>query len=90
MYMAVRDEPQTSEALEELKRDGFHDIRVLELDLVNPRFAKQAAERFMEIETRLDVLGVFFVIESLMFLRLFRFVVNNAALYFASFFPYLG
>jgi len=56
VYMAVRDEPQTTEALAELKQDGFPDIHVLELDLVNPRFAKQAAERFMQMENRLDIL----------------------------------
>jgi hypothetical protein len=57
VYIAVRDDKETADALDLLKSEGFADIGFLELDLVNPRYAKAAAEKFMKMEGRLDILG---------------------------------
>lgn len=59
--MAVPDEEQTKQALERVKMEGCEpglgEVIWHELDLKDPRGAKSSAERFMEKETRLDILG---------------------------------
>lgn len=81
--MAVRDEDQTTEALALLRGEGLTNIHFLELDLINPRFAKDAAERYITMEERLDILGKFFTLHAQG--ELIRTtLVNNAALYAGS------
>ncbi len=59
--MAVRDETRAKEAMERLGKEGpepgFGEIIWHELDLKDPRSAKESAERFVARESRLDILG---------------------------------
>ncbi|PBL04045.1 NAD(P)-binding protein [Armillaria gallica] len=61
VYMAVRDETRAKEAMERLEKEGrepgFGEIMWHELDLKDPRSAKESAERFVARESRLDILG---------------------------------
>ncbi|KAG2034783.1 hypothetical protein BDR03DRAFT_964012 [Suillus americanus] len=61
VYMAARNQIKAEEAIAQLKADGLGpgngDVIWLELDLKDPRNAKKAAERFMKLEKRLDVLS---------------------------------
>lgn len=56
--------------MEKLEKEGLGDgtVHWLKLDLSDPRSAKNAAEEFMKIEDRLDILGTsslqFCLIES--------------------------
>ncbi|KAK0495171.1 NAD-P-binding protein [Armillaria luteobubalina] len=60
VYMAVRDETRAKEAMERLEKEGrepgFGEIIWHELDLKDPRSAKESAERFVARESRLDIL----------------------------------
>lgn len=60
VYMATRDEERAKEALARVEREGrepgLGQVIWHELDLKDPRDAKTSAERFMEKETRLDIL----------------------------------
>ncbi|KAG1823186.1 hypothetical protein EV424DRAFT_769957 [Suillus variegatus] len=60
VYMAARNQSQAEEAIAQLKAEGLGpgngDVIWLELDLMDPRNAKKAAEVFMKQEKRLDVL----------------------------------
>ncbi|KAF4583518.1 hypothetical protein EYR38_002269 [Pleurotus pulmonarius] len=60
VYMAVPDEQQTKGALERVQKEGrepgLGEVVWHELDLKDPRTAKASAERFLEKETRLDLL----------------------------------
>ncbi|KIJ29436.1 hypothetical protein M422DRAFT_36960 [Sphaerobolus stellatus SS14] len=60
VYMAVPDEQRTKDALERIEREGTEpglgEVIWHELDLKNPRDAKDSAERFMQKEPRLDVI----------------------------------
>lgn len=59
--MAVPDEERTKQALERVESEGrepgLGEVIWHELDLKDPRDAKVSAERFIEREKRLDVLG---------------------------------
>lgn len=59
--MAVPDEEQTKQALERVEKEGrepgLGEVIWHELDLSDPRLAKNSAERFKEKESRLDILG---------------------------------
>lgn len=59
--MAARNKSKADEAIAKLKREGLGpgngDIIWLDLDLVNPRNAKKAAQEFMSKEQRLDVIS---------------------------------
>ena len=61
MYMAARHGDKARLALEGLQEEGLApghgEVIWLELDLSNPRKARQAAEIFLGKEQRLDVLG---------------------------------
>ncbi|KIJ42391.1 hypothetical protein M422DRAFT_91227, partial [Sphaerobolus stellatus SS14] len=60
VHMAVPDEQRTKDALERIEREGTEpglgEVIWHELDLKNPRDAKDSAERFMKKEPKLDVL----------------------------------
>ncbi|KAG2095903.1 NAD(P)-binding protein [Suillus discolor] len=60
VYMAARNQSKAEEAIAQLKAEGLGpgngDVIWLELDLKDPRNAKEAAEVFMKQEKRLDVL----------------------------------
>lgn len=62
VYMAVPDEDQTKEALQRIEGEGrepgLGEVIWHELDLKDPRTAKASAERFIEKEERLDILGL--------------------------------
>jgi NAD(P)-dependent dehydrogenase (short-subunit alcohol dehydrogenase family) len=57
--MASRNEERALAAIEHLKDEdlGEGTVSYLQLDLSNPRSARQAAEIFMRRESRLDILG---------------------------------
>ncbi|THH27682.1 hypothetical protein EUX98_g6503 [Antrodiella citrinella] len=55
IYMAARSEERAKAAIAKLTL-GKGSVEWLELDLSDPREAKNAAERFLEKETRLDIL----------------------------------
>lgn len=60
VYMAARNETRAAEAIERLKtkplEPGIGEVVWLNLDLSDPRLARQSAEEFMRKEKRLDVL----------------------------------
>ncbi|KAJ4468745.1 hypothetical protein J3R30DRAFT_3714196 [Lentinula aciculospora] len=60
VYMAARNEAKAKEAIKRLDCEGLEpgngQVKLLKLDLSDPKEAKRAAEVFMEKETRLDVL----------------------------------
>lgn len=59
--MAAPDEDRTKEALERVEKEGrepgLGEVVWHELDLKDPRTAKASAQKFMERESRLDILG---------------------------------
>ncbi len=61
--MAVPDEERTKAALQRVESEGLEpglgEVIWHELDLKDPRDAKASAERFIEKESRLDILGWF-------------------------------
>lgn len=61
VYMAAPDEDRTKEALERVEKEGrepgFGEVVWHELDLKDPRTAKASAQKFMEKESRLDILS---------------------------------
>lgn len=60
VYMAARDEARAREAIDRLDKEGrepgFGEVIWHELDLKDPRSAKESAERFIAREKRLDIL----------------------------------
>ncbi|KAH8919105.1 NAD(P)-binding protein [Atractiella rhizophila] len=58
VYLAARSEYRVSEAIKQLKEEGINDgtLHFLQLDLADPKSAKYSAEKFMQIENRLDIL----------------------------------
>ncbi|KAJ8508200.1 hypothetical protein ONZ45_g9512 [Pleurotus djamor] len=60
VYMATPDEDQTKEALERVEKagrePGLGEVFWHELDLKDPKTAKDSAERFLQKENRLDLL----------------------------------
>ena len=61
VYLAARNETKASSALERLKHEGLApgngEVEFLKVDLSDPKATKSAAERFIQLEKRLDVLG---------------------------------
>lgn len=61
IYLAARNEQRAKDAIARLdfSSEGGKKASVewLELDLSDPKMAKQAAERFLREEQRLDVVG---------------------------------
>ncbi|KAG1796067.1 uncharacterized protein HD556DRAFT_1362675 [Suillus plorans] len=61
VYMGARNQSKAEEAIAQLKAEGLGpgngDVIWLDLDLKDPRNAKEAAEVFMKQEKRLDVLS---------------------------------
>lgn len=59
--MAARNKTRAEEAIAKLKQEGLGpgngEVIWLELDLIDPRNAKTAAQEFMSKEKRLDVLS---------------------------------
>ena len=59
--MAAPDEDRTKEALEHVEKEGrepgLGEVVWHELDLKDPRTAKASAQKFMERESRLDILS---------------------------------
>jgi NAD(P)-dependent dehydrogenase (short-subunit alcohol dehydrogenase family) len=60
VYLASRSEDNIAAAIERLESDGIGDgeVRSLKLDLSDPRTAKAAAEEFLDMEDRLDILSM--------------------------------
>jgi NAD(P)-dependent dehydrogenase (short-subunit alcohol dehydrogenase family) len=64
VYLAARNEERAKAAIESLHNAGLGkggehnlgEVVWLKLDLGDPREAKKAAEEFLKLETRLDVL----------------------------------
>ncbi|KAK2463807.1 hypothetical protein APHAL10511_004112 [Amanita phalloides] len=60
VYLACRNEEAGTDAIQRLKSDGFApgngEVIWLKLDLSDPREAKKAAEEFLKLESRLDIL----------------------------------
>jgi len=58
VYMAARNESKAVAAISELERQGLNDGSVvfLHCNLPDPHAVKRAAERFLQLETRLDIL----------------------------------
>ena len=61
MYLGSRTENKGKEAVEKLKGEGIGNSNVVFLpcDLGSPASAKKTAEDFLQLENRLDVLGMF-------------------------------
>ena len=61
VYIAGRSEARVAAAIERLRAEGLEPgngaLEWVELDLSDPRKAKEGAEKFLARETRLDVLG---------------------------------
>ena len=61
MYLACRSEKAASDAIQELRSMGLTpgngELAFLKLDLSDPAEAKRAAEEFLKLESRLDILG---------------------------------
>ena len=59
--MAARNKTKAEEAIAKLKQEGLEpgngEVIWLELDLIDPRKAKTAAQEFMSKEKRLDILS---------------------------------
>lgn len=59
--MAAPDDEKVKEALERVEKEGrepgLGEVIWWELDLSDPRGAKSSAEKFLEKETRLDILS---------------------------------
>jgi len=60
VYLGSRTETKGKEAVEKLKGEGIGNGEVVFLpcDLGSPASAKKAAEDFLQLETRLDILGM--------------------------------
>jgi NAD(P)-dependent dehydrogenase (short-subunit alcohol dehydrogenase family) len=60
VYLGSRTETKGKEAAEKLKGEGIGngDVLFLPCDLGSPASAKKAAEDFLQLETRLDILGM--------------------------------
>jgi len=70
VYLGSRTEQKRKEAVEKLKGAGIGngDVVFLPCDLGSPASAKKAAEDFLQLESRLDVLGMFissYILEQL-------------------------
>ena len=63
LYLAARSETKANDALARLRAEGLGPLNGsvvwLKLDLSDPREAKKAAEHFLTLENRLDVLSAF-------------------------------
>ena len=61
MYLACRSEKAASDAIRELRSAGLApgngELVSLRLDLSDPKDAKRAAEEFLKLESRLDILS---------------------------------
>jgi NAD(P)-dependent dehydrogenase (short-subunit alcohol dehydrogenase family) len=61
VYLACRSESAAAGAIQELQSAGLTpgngELVYLKLDLNDPEEAKRAAEEFLKLESRLDVLG---------------------------------
>jgi len=61
VYLACRSEKATSDAIQELRSAGLApgngELVSLKLDLSDPKEAKRAAEQFLKLESRLDILS---------------------------------
>ena len=59
VYFACRNKEKTMSLIKRLEDDkvGTGQAVFLQLDLDDPQAAKAAADRFMELEERLDILG---------------------------------
>ncbi|KAF8909345.1 NAD-P-binding protein [Gymnopilus junonius] len=58
VYIAARNEQKALDAIKQLEKEGMAEGKLewLKLDLSDPRIAKEAAQDFLEKETRLDIL----------------------------------
>jgi len=63
VYLAARDESKATGAIASLEAEGLGPGEVvwLKLDLIDPRSAKKAADKFLAKEKRLDILGTLLV-----------------------------
>ena len=59
VYLAARSEERAKAAIERLRAEGLGkgEVEWWELDLAKPKGVKHSAERFLQKETRLDILG---------------------------------
>lgn len=57
MYLAARSESRASAAMTQLAAEGLTKITWLKLDLDDPRDAQKAAQEFLRLEQRLDILS---------------------------------
>ena len=61
VYMAARNEEKASLAIGKLKKEGLEpgngEVLFMKLDLSDPKGTRSAAEKFVQQEKRLDVLG---------------------------------
>lgn len=82
MYIAARNEQRALDAIKQLETEGIADGKLewLQLDLSDPRLAKQAAKVFLEKESRLDILGVYFF-QTTRVTMIQVVLVNNAAMW---------
>lgn len=57
--MAARNESKAIAAIAQLERDGLGDgsVHFLHCNLPDPYATKKAAETFLQLETRLDIIG---------------------------------
>lgn len=83
--MAARNKTRAEEAIAKLKQEGLEpgngEVIWLELDLIDPRNTKKAAQEFMSKEKRLDVLSKSLYVVCGLLMRGLRPSVHNAALY---------
>ena len=60
VYLSARNRQKGLDAIERIKAEGLSpgngQIELLELDLTAPKLAKTAAEEFLKMEKRLDIL----------------------------------
>lgn len=59
VYMATRDERRAHTAIEKLTAEGLGtgEVHYFNVDMADATKAEAAAQEFMKLETRLDVLG---------------------------------
>ena len=66
VYIAGRSEARIAAAIERLHAEGLEPgngaIESLQLDLADPRGVKESADKFAARESRLDVLGAYYLI----------------------------
>ena len=62
VYLGARNESKASGAISQLEQEGLGRGQVLwlEVDLSDPRLAKESAEDFLRRESRLDILGEYY------------------------------